>query len=661
MKKTCLKILFLMFALSVIGLGGCSQKAEKITATPTATPTQRVKGKVTATPTAEVKEVIEEPEDGKMPVLWITTETKEDVTSRDEYIKGTIKADFAKENYFLPETVIDIRGRGNGTWNFEKKSYKIKFEEKLNLLNVGEGKAKKWVLLANMCDQTLLRNYVALNFGASLPGIDYMPACRSVVVYLNGEYRGVYLLTEQIEEKKHKVRLDMSDLETSTDIGYLFEMSYYADDVVFNAANRNFKLKSDLSQNPSLASKQLTYIRDYVEECYTAVRSGKKDEIEKLIDIDSLVDTYLLEETIKNLDCGWDSFNMYKDAGGKLFFGPAWDFDLSLGNGDEGTEYPTDFYAALNLKGQSNLWFFNCMKQKWFREIVREHWNSQEAQRKNAVGMLLEEAEAGYDSYCRNFQKWDVLGTKQSRETAEILNLKTYKEHVDYLVKWMETRFAWLDEHINDERFLSDDFVAWATDMWNETTGDYAVAESGAAIPDATPEKPYGSSAVILNAPAERLEGNFKLLNCYINVSKAKANVPGYTGEDFTNLFDNDTGTKYCTFSYTNFDISFSLDEPRLVTHYALFTGNDTASYPVRNPNSWKLYASNDPKADRNNSWVLISDMFDGDALTTASRRGTGFETIADKPYMYYRIVFENGYDMMQLSELWLLEKTKQQ
>ena len=657
MKPSFLKFIYTGTVLLFVLLSGCGKVVTDSKTAPS--PEAEATFTPSLTPEAKNDNIPEETETACFPVIRITTSTGADVTTREEYIAGTIEVTDPASDYTLPLTPVNIRGRGNGTWNFEKKSYKIKFDEKLNLLNIGEGKAKKWVLLANMCDQTLLRNYVALNFGASLPGIDYMPACITVDVYLNGEYRGVYLLTEQIEEKKHKVKLDMTNIDTSEDIGYLFEMSYYADDVVFNAANRNFKLKSDLSLNPSLASKQLAYIRDYVDECYTAVKSGDREKIESLIDIDSLVDTYLLEETIKNLDCGWDSFNMYKDAGGKLFFGPAWDFDLSLGNGDEGTEYTSDFYAALNLKGQSNAWFYTCMRQKWFRELVREHWNAQEPQREKAIEMLLEEAERGYDGYARNFTLWDVMGTKQSRETKEILKLKTYREHVDYLAKWMRERFSWLDEHINSDRFLADDFVKWATDMWNETTGDSAVAESGAVVEDATPERPYGTEPVVLEDPAGRLSGKYKLLNCYIDVAKAKANVPGYEGESYINLFDNDTGTKYCTYSYTNFDISFRLDEPRLVTHYALFTGNDTASYPVRNPDSWKLYASNDDNADRNGTWVLISDLFDGDALTTESRRGTGFETLADKPYRYYRIVFENGYDILQLSEFWIFEKTE--
>ncbi|MCR5153491.1 MAG: CotH kinase family protein [Lachnospiraceae bacterium] len=650
-KKNKRKIKLVILAICVMLMGtlfsGCNGNSEK----ENGEKTSKNDGAGKTVAEGNVEETGESGE-GWLPKLYLTTETGKDVTSKEEYIGGSLKIT-GSEGHDLDTVNIQVRGRGNGTWNFEKKSYKIKLETKDNLLGIGEGKSKKWALLANACDATLLRNYTALNLGESFEGIDYMPACTSVDLYLNGEYRGVYLLCEQIEEKKHKVKLDLTNIDKSTDIGYLFEMSYYADDVVFTAANRTFKLKSDISADKALASKQVEYIASYVDECWKAVKAGDKETIESLIDLDSLIDTYLLEETVKNKDCGWDSFNMYKKAGGKMYFGPAWDFDLSLGNADDGTEYYTDFYAALNLKGQSNPWFYTIMKYSWFREMVVEHWDAQKQNRADILVSIREAEAAGLESFKKNYDKWPTLGTKMSCETKYILSIETYEGQVDYLIKWMEDRYEWLDKHFHSEDFLGDKFVSWAVDMWNKTTGDSAVALSEVDVYGASEDQPYGTSVTVVNDIISCLNGRYNLLNYLVNQKWITSDTPGYGTENETMLFDNDTSTKYCSWAMDPYTVYFEFTEPAVVTDYVLFTGNDTADHPERNPESWTLYGRN----SRNDKWEIIDYVFDGTGMETASRTGTSFECDSPASYKYYMFALNNNGDMLQLSEIWLLEK----
>ncbi|MBQ8382571.1 MAG: CotH kinase family protein [Clostridia bacterium] len=390
----------------------------------------------------------------EMPVLHITTETGADVTSKDEYILGTLTITNCDAEYAMDERIIEIRGRGNKSWEFDKKSYHIQLDSKANLLGIGTAKGKHWNLLANHCDQSLLRNHAALRFASMMSGIAYSPASTSVEVYINGTYNGVYLLTEAIRVGDGRVDV-ADDPEAGTDIGYLIQLSNYAAEYPFYMGGKSYEIKSDLSEDPGLCWEQQMYIQDYMSLCYEAVLAGNREEIERLMDLDSVVDAYIVEETLKNLDVGWDSFFFYKDAGGKLAMGPIWDFDLTLGNANEGCEGYTDLYVAQGSKGQSNPWFYNLMAYKWFRELVAQRWASDEVQTVvNSLPELIRtEAQTYYNSFCRNFDEWQIFGQQLNREPREIMKLDSYAEHVDYLVAWLESRIDWMNGFIGGDRY----------------------------------------------------------------------------------------------------------------------------------------------------------------------------------------------------------------
>lgn len=390
----------------------------------------------------------------EMPVMHITTETGYDVTSRDEYILGTLTLTNCAKEYALTERVIEIRGRGNKSWEFDKKSYHIKLDSKENLLGVGDAAGKHWNLIANHCDQSLLRNFAALRFADMMSGVGYSPACTSVEVYINGTYNGVYLLTEAIRVGDGRVDV-ADDPEAGTDIGYLVQMTTYAEEYPFYVGGKFYEIKNDLSEDPSLAWEQQMFIQDYISQCYEAVLAGNREELEKLMDLDSVVDSYIVEETVKNLDVGWDSFFFYKDAGGKLVMGPIWDFDLSLGNANEGCDKFTDLYAAQSGKGQSNPWFYNLMSYKWFRQLVAERFASDEVQSivTSLSDLIRAEADAYNGSFCRNFEEWQIFGQQLNREPREIMKLDSYAKHVDYLITWLDNRLVWMNEFIGSDRY----------------------------------------------------------------------------------------------------------------------------------------------------------------------------------------------------------------
>ena len=279
-------------------------------------------------------------------------------------------------------------------------------------------------------------------------------------VYVNGEYRGVYSLCEQNQVQEYRVNI--TENPNSVKTGYLVEMTGYAVDPKFSmdmgSGWFNFEIKNDLSTSSSTYNAQFAFIEDYMRKCWAAVQGGNEAQIRALIDIESVVDTYIVEELFKNLDAGWDSFYMYFDngiEGDVLHFGPIWDFDLSGGNCDEPTG--CDQYTGLRAGTTGcNPWYGVLLQQSWFRKLVADRWNELKGLTDEIPSLIIAEAERGYNAYCRNFEKWKIFGTQINREPAAIRALKTYKEHYEYYAQWMQNRIDWLDSYFGSPAYFFD-------------------------------------------------------------------------------------------------------------------------------------------------------------------------------------------------------------
>jgi spore coat protein CotH len=592
----------------------------------------------------------------ELPILHITTETGWDVESKTEYINATLSLSNASEKYCLDNLEMQIRGRGNKTWEYEKKSYKMKLSEKQSLLGLGEGKSKKWVLLANVCDQSLLRNYASLLLADSMPYAVWSPDTTSVEVYLNGEYRGVYLLCEEIDANKNKIDVpeDLTGMG-SEDIGFLVEISGNPKSPQFSCNDRKYQIHNDLSTDTAEANAQKQYISNYIRSAWEAVQEGDEAKIAELIDINSLVNAYLLEETLKNLDCGYDSFYLYRQAGGKLVFGPVWDFDNALGNADEGTQYYYDLYVAYNERFQSNPWLYTAMEHQWFRERVLKMWDESKDVRSKLSATVIKVAKEGYNSYCRNFDKWDLFGQQWNRETEQITSLENYTEHYEFLASWIDQRMAWMDEFYHKDTFITD---------WDNTPINPENPNPG--WPDRpsqpeTPDRPVISQGIGNEAAKELMESHNSVAVRPGSVSTTKE---GFDFEGVDCLFDDDVNTKYCVSvgrgggwwgqqqTPGEVEITFALTDAKALSGYAFFTANDTSEYPERNPNAWVLYGKG---AD--GKFVELSKSTSDEAGMGAhdfTAYGVLIENAA--AYSEYKLVITHA-GTLQLGELMLFTK----
>jgi len=383
----------------------------------------------------------------ELPILSIQTATGGDVTSKTDYLSCTVSlCNTGNVDDELSAAAAGIRGRGNATWTFEKKSYRIRFDEKRQLLGLGTGKSHTWILMANQCDQSMLRNYLSIYMANLLDGIGFNSSGTFVEVYLNGDYHGVYLLAEQVQDTEYRVdigRGTLTDL-TAEDIGFFVELDNYAEgDYAFWAGDKPYEVKSEV-----YTEEQFAYIRQYIRDTDDAVCGGDRAEIEKYLDISSAVDGYILEEYFKNIDVGWSSFYMWKRAGEDevLHLGPFWDFDLAAGNDlrlDDAS--PMGIYVGADYGfSQGSRWFIALCECDWFMRLVRERWQE--------LSPVLDAVEAELDrvsasaptAFNRNYDRWPIFGQRINQELEAVMALDTYDEHVAYLRDWLSRRRGYL-------------------------------------------------------------------------------------------------------------------------------------------------------------------------------------------------------------------------
>lgn len=385
----------------------------------------------------------------ELPILSISTATGHDVTSKDTYIGARISlCNTGSSEYEMSGVSAGIRGRGNATWTHEKLSYRIRFAHKQQPLGLGSAPDRTWVLMANHCDQSLLRNALAIDLAGRLEGIDFNSSAAHVELYLNGEYRGVYLLVEQIQVDA--ARVDIGEEEPgydpmADDAGFLVELDSYSEPPYeFRIDDKRYQVKSEVRTDA-----QFDFIRNYISETDAAIRAGNREEIAALVDLDSFIDGYLLEEYFKNIDVGWSSFYMYKKPGGKLILGPFWDFDLAAGNDhrlDNGS--PDGLYVGRYRRGfdQYHPWFTALTKQAWFREAAIARWQEIRPHIEENLAYLDSITAAAPQAFARNFEKWDIFGQRINQEPEHIMALDSWEEHTAELRAWLVSRAAWLDD-----------------------------------------------------------------------------------------------------------------------------------------------------------------------------------------------------------------------
>ena len=422
----------------------------------------------------------------RLPVMYIETENREDIVVKEKRLRAHMKLQGNSEfndSSVLYDGELEIKGRGNSTWQADKKPYKIKLDTKTNLL--GMGKNKHWVLLSNPYDSSLSRNKLIYDLAADM-GLDTM-SCQWVDVVLNGKVVGNYLLCEHVRvgdtrvditnwddiaedtakaiynaNKKTMTKAERDELAElmednmdwvtdgfitykgqtytisdyyelpKTNGGYLLE-GYEAEEPYF-VSDGGYSVS--VSSPEGIGKGMLTEINRYYSDFekaalssdFFAIINGHKVRYTELADLQSLAKYALVNEVFQNQDFMRRSTYMYKDVDGKLIFGPVWDLDNSSDNSSTN-------YSHYKWMGMDRAFLSNVVKDPVF---VKAMYDTYREYRYTAIEDMLK---PGGD-IDKTLEKLSESGENNDRLWS---NKVGFEDDLNNFKIWLSRRIDWID------------------------------------------------------------------------------------------------------------------------------------------------------------------------------------------------------------------------
>lgn len=385
---------------------------------------------------------------GDIPMLIINTPENIPITTKEWINKaqglGLSEFQIQKAGSHTTEILeMDIRGRGNSTWGMPKKPYNINLKKKEALF--GMTTHRKWVLLANYADKTLLRTDFALGLGREVfTDLGWTSDLRSVELVLNGKYQGVYQLVEKIEIAENRLDITVKG-DGATD--FLLERDHREKDEEYKfTTEKGLRLSWEKTVKDVVTSNtpRIIAIQERVQEIEDLLFSYKDiAELKDDIDLPSFIDWYLVNELTKNVDAQQFSSIFLYQKDGKLYMGPLWDFDLSSGNANYYTcDDPEGFYVY----DEESAWYYQLFQDPAFVAMVQARWNEKKGLVLAHIDQIADKASELEEAQQNNFNRWKILG---KYVWPNPVWPDTYQGEIDNLIEWITTRYYWFDEHLN--------------------------------------------------------------------------------------------------------------------------------------------------------------------------------------------------------------------
>ena len=385
-----------------------------------------------------------------LPTVVINTEGSQEIVSKEEELSSTVYIISEEGTNLLATTETGVRGRGNASWDqFPKKPYRLKFKSKQSPLGA-PASAKKWTLISNYSDKSLMRNILAFEASRRI-GQAYTPYCHPVDVIVNGEYRGCYQLCDQVEAAEGRV---------PAKDGYLIEIDAYAwKEVSAFWSWRGTPVTIKHPDEDDITDSQRQHIESFFNQMETAALGEDFTDPEKgyrkYLDLESFLRNLLVGDFCGNTDLLWSVY-MYKDAtDGKLYTGPTWDHDLSFDN--DYRSYP------VNANNDFIFLFVPSPASDAVRDITRrivkedpeaknllaQYWN--QALEEGDLKTLPEYLDQTYvllqESQELNFKRWNIL---DSQVHMNFQALGTYEAEVNFLKNCLKERLVKFDEYVKN-------------------------------------------------------------------------------------------------------------------------------------------------------------------------------------------------------------------
>lgn len=380
-----------------------------------------------------------------LPTVSIHTENNVEPFDKETEIPSQLTIISDDGTKLLSETG-STRERGNFSRTFPKRPYRIKFDAKQNVLDA-PAKAKKWTLINNYGDKTLMRNLLAFHLSRILE-MPYTPYGTAVDVFLNGEYKGCYQLCDQIQVHKKRVNItEMTPEDNSGEAltgGYLIEVDAYADqEVSWFTSDYYTRVTIKSPDEDEITTQQKNYIRNHYSKMEKNWRT--------YLDTDTYLRHFLVGEMSGNTDTYWSVY-MYKQRGDdKIYTGPVWDFDLAFEN--DNRTYPINNHSQ---------WVFQYGSYEgYMRTLTNNIINDSNAKAKlisiwdkaRHNGLDEESLLAYVDNLSQqlnrsqelNFTRWPIMN-EYIHQNPVIWG--SYQAEVNNVKNYIKDRIAWIDNKL---------------------------------------------------------------------------------------------------------------------------------------------------------------------------------------------------------------------
>ena len=412
-----------------------------------------------------------------LPIVNIEVLNNINRISRDDYVKVRVSIinNVSGLNFIdtitNPNQTLDYTGtakmryRGGGSLVLEKKSYALRLtddngEDKKAAI-LGMKKSKKWCLLAVHRDGSMMRDI--LTYELSRPYFDYVPNAKYCELIINGNYQGVYLLSEEVSRDRLGIK-KLKGGEGDMLRGYLLEKDQ---DLTFHSkypsrdrngndiSSEGVSIEIKYPKVRDLSDEQKQIIQNEFNQMEDAIESGRYANYSQYIDVESFVNFFIVQELANNVDGYNRSVKLYKSSKDTRFKLAPWDFDVAYGNWMEFEGRYTDVWhyedesEFLNYSQNAVFWWQRLIQDSIFKEMVKVKWGvlrkgdfSNESI--NAVIDSLYYSLTVNDAIGRNSRAWRTWINKRQNAWSG----KSFNDEVDYLRAWFMARLNYLDEQL---------------------------------------------------------------------------------------------------------------------------------------------------------------------------------------------------------------------
>ena len=369
---------------------------------------------------------------------------------------------------------VRIRGRGNSTWDnairneIEKLPLRIRFDEETYLLNSADAH-RDWILMANAFDFSLLRNHFVFYLAELMGGTGFVPTAQNVHLYVNGDYVGVYQVVDERDIGPGRLDLHIDPDPTLSE--YMIQMGErgrpHRIDSRFCVGDLRYGFSLPRRSERTIGHDE--YVVEHLTRFSQALQAHDWDLVATLIDLDSFVEFYLIQELARNIDVRTSSVFMQIRGQGeqrRLHMGPVWDFDVALGILPTGSDRgglentPEGIWVA-----DRHYWFRNLLHMPAFRVEVVQRWNEMvEVEIPLAIAEIERLSTTYLADFNRNFDRHEISNL---RCIGGYCANASFSEHIDYLIGFTLDRAAYLSDFFNHpdlEMLISppdEPFIEW--------------------------------------------------------------------------------------------------------------------------------------------------------------------------------------------------------